>query len=163
MLVMGFTLIETLAGISILLLAITGALTVGYQNISFVGDSADNITAFYLAEEAVEFIKNKRDNNKLQGLSGWVSAGGLSSCNSTDCYIDVVNNTMTSCGGACPVLRNNGGYYQYSAGSNTVFTRTVRVTEIAVDREATIDVSVSWSKKGISRTVSVRDYMYNWE
>ncbi|MES3005800.1 MAG: prepilin-type N-terminal cleavage/methylation domain-containing protein [Patescibacteria group bacterium] len=61
----GFTIVETLVAISILMLALTGPLLIITQALKASYYSRDQITAFYLAQEAVEYIRNIRDKTSL--------------------------------------------------------------------------------------------------
>ena len=61
----GFTILETLVAISILILAITAPLAIIAQALRSSYYARDQVTAYYLAQEAVEFLRNKRDNAGL--------------------------------------------------------------------------------------------------
>ena len=61
----GFTLIETLIAITVLLLSITAPLHIASQALFSAFYARDEITAYYLAEEAIEYIKNSRDTRFL--------------------------------------------------------------------------------------------------
>lgn len=72
----GFTILETLVAISILMLSITGPLVIISQALKASFYSRDQITAFYLAQEAVEYIRNLRDETSLNSAldyTGWLS------------------------------------------------------------------------------------------
>ena len=62
----GFTLVETLVAISILIIALTGPLAIIAQSLKSSYFSRDEITAAYLAQEPIEYIRNKRDENGLR-------------------------------------------------------------------------------------------------
>ena len=62
----GFTLVETLVAISILVIALTGPLAIIAQSLKSSYFSRDEITAAYLAQEPIEFIRNMRDQNTLR-------------------------------------------------------------------------------------------------
>lgn len=64
-----FTLVETLVAISILTIALTGPLAIIAQALRSSYFARDQITAYYLAQEAVEYIRNQRDFNGLQGVN----------------------------------------------------------------------------------------------
>jgi type II secretory pathway pseudopilin PulG len=75
----GFTIVETLVAISILMLAITGPLLIISQALESSYYSRDEITAYYLAQEGVEYIRNVVDNTALDPTkidTDWLS--GLS-------------------------------------------------------------------------------------
>ncbi|MES2223363.1 MAG: prepilin-type N-terminal cleavage/methylation domain-containing protein [Patescibacteria group bacterium] len=57
----GFTLIETLVAITLLVVAITGPLQIAANALFSAFYARDEITAYYLAVEAVEYVKNSRD------------------------------------------------------------------------------------------------------
>src|SRR5579872_5742052 len=75
----GFTIIETLVAIAVLMIAIVGPLTIAEQALTQATFSKDQMIASYLAEDAMESIRNIRDNNLLTGNgTSWLS--GLSGC-----------------------------------------------------------------------------------
>lgn len=61
----GFTIMETLVAIFILLISITGPMVFSQNGLRAAFQSRDQVTAFYLAQDAVEFVKNVRDHNIL--------------------------------------------------------------------------------------------------
>lgn len=68
----GFTLIEVLAAVFILTVAIFAIFNV-IQNLSIYYKTASSrLTAAYLAQEGMELARNKRDTSLIQGL-GWDS------------------------------------------------------------------------------------------
>lgn len=71
----GFTLVETLVAIAILSISILGTFTAVQKGLQSSSFSKDQITAFYLVQEAMEYIRNVRDKNALVSLSA-VSSGG---------------------------------------------------------------------------------------
>ncbi len=113
----GFTILETLIAITVLVFAITGPLSLVAGSIRTSGYSRDSITAFYLAQEAIEYIRNTRDINALNdGLTAanWLdniqtgsNVGGSFTC------INNYGSEANKCS-----LRNNGGVYViYQCGS----------------------------------------------
>ncbi len=59
----GFSLLETIVAISILMMTIVGPLSLASKGIVFADYVKDEITGFYLAQEAVEAIRDVRDTN----------------------------------------------------------------------------------------------------
>lgn len=157
----GFSLIETLVAISVLLLAVTATLTITARSISFAGAAKDRVVTFFLTQEAVEFVKNKRDQNILEG-SDWLS--GLSACIDSTCTVDVPNDNITGCVGDCPlILQNSAGLYNHETGEQTFFRREVTVSEIIDNQEAMINVSTYWKRNAIDRTFTIQSRMFNWQ
>lgn len=72
----GFTLIETLVAITILLIALAGPLTIAAKGLSTAYYARDQITAFYLAQEGIEYLRNIRD---AQALYNDANPGGTTS------------------------------------------------------------------------------------
>ncbi|MBL7045237.1 MAG: prepilin-type N-terminal cleavage/methylation domain-containing protein, partial [Parcubacteria group bacterium] len=122
----GFTLIEALVAIAILTVSIAGPITIASKGLASAVFARDQITAFYLAQEAVEFIRNQRDENNIKG-GNWLA--GLNVCsNGSACTIDVQNNNIKNCpGDVCDVLKydDNTNFYNYSTGDDSIFTRKV--------------------------------------
>ena len=157
----GFTLIESMVAISVLLLAVTSVLFVVSKSVSFSGVARDQITAFYLAQDAIECIKNKRDNNSLAGES-WL--GGLGPCMGGTCMIESRNCGVVSCSGQCPPLKlSEAGIYNYDIGEDTIFRREVEIQEISPGREATLDVTLRWKRRLIERDFTIREHLFNWK
>jgi len=166
----GFTMIETLVAISILLLAIVGPLTIASRGIVSAAFARDQITAFHLAREAVELIRNRRDTNIITN-SNWIN--GLNTCFSPGaCKVepvgDITQNIFTICSnGVCPVLNRNTstGIYGYISGGNwieTPFTRTIVIDNINTD-EISISVTISWSTGVLSKSFTIRENFLNWQ
>src|SRR3989338_6292235 len=96
---LGFTLVETLVAISILSISITATFTAVQNGIQNSTIAKDQTTAFYLAQEAMEFIKNKRDENALNSISGgpnqWLT--GMSNAGGDPCYFGGGGTSQKTC------------------------------------------------------------------
>lgn len=170
----GFTLIETLVAIAVLVLAISGAFTAAQSGLSSYQHSKNQAIAINLAQEAVEAIRANRDSNILSG-NNWMQGMGQSSdpCYSTDtipraCILDIssVPISISSCGtaGTCPFLRQNSttGYYGYnSTWPLTVFKREIQITSIT-SSEVSVLVTVTWSKGVSTKQYKTRTYLFDW-
>jgi prepilin-type N-terminal cleavage/methylation domain-containing protein len=167
----GFTLIETLVAISILVVAVTGAYGAATAGISSGIFSKDQTVAFYLAQEGVEQIRNMRDGN---GLSSQPWLTSISASQSDPCYfgntctVDAFNNAISRCpdgAGSCPLLQEDpvNGFYGYNAGwTNTIYDREITLTSIN-DHEVAIGVVVKWSKGGVNENFTVRENIFDWQ
>lgn len=159
----GFTLIETFVAITILLTAIAGPLTIASKGISSAILARDQVTAFYLAQDAIEYIRFKRDSNILSSQS-WLT--GLSSCIGAYCTVDSRNDAIVSCGGStCPVMRydSSTGFYSYSlAYPASQFTRTITMTTVDA-KEVSIGVTIAWKTSVFTRSLTVRENLLNWQ
>lgn len=167
----GFTLVEALVSISILVMAVTGAFTAAQSGISSSIFSKNQIIAFYLAGEGVEQIRNMRDENGLKGnnwLSGIAGIGAGYPCDDGKvCQVDALTTEKKRCDSdVCPNLRLDPihGFYGYSISyaSTTIFNRQIRMKRIN-DDEWQISVIVDWSNKGITRKFEIRENIMNWQ
>ncbi len=95
----GFTIIETLVAISILVIAVTGPLSLASRGLAYSQYAKDEVTAFYLANEALDVIRNIRDTNIRSGKP-WLEIPSqtgspitiLDKCTGNGCYFDVWKN-----------------------------------------------------------------------
>ena len=65
----GFTLIETLVAITILLLSIVGPMSIAANSLFAAYYGRDQITAYYLSQEGIEYVRNTRDSSYLSDYS----------------------------------------------------------------------------------------------
>jgi prepilin-type N-terminal cleavage/methylation domain-containing protein len=66
----GFTMIESLVAIFIILLAITGPMVFAQNGLRTAFLSRDQITAFFLAQDVIESIKNYRNGEAKKIVDG---------------------------------------------------------------------------------------------
>ncbi|MFM2357889.1 MAG: hypothetical protein RJA61_626 [Candidatus Parcubacteria bacterium] len=164
----GFTLLETLVAISILSLSIAGAFSVAQSGLSSAILARDQIVAFQLAQEAVELVRNIRDNNTHQNQD-WLT--GLTSCIDVNCAVNIKTRLVAPCTDACKVQKDAQGFYiQNSSGSNpTGFKRTVRLEKVPSTvsipdaQEVKITVKMEWQKGSLVRDFTVVEHMFNWQ
>jgi prepilin-type N-terminal cleavage/methylation domain-containing protein len=181
----GFTLIETLVAVLILSTAIAGPLTIASRGLTAALVAKDQVTAFYLAQDAVEYVRYKRDTACLAaGVSPcdpsvWLSS--LSACTSAKgCYLDSTENnptTPTACSVTTGCISSTfasskflyynptTNLYTYSTSGTTKqpFARSVVITSVS-SNEAKLVVTVSWiDTDNIVRSVVVTEELFNWE
>ena len=181
----GFTLIETLFAVLILATAIAGPLTIASKGLTAALTAKDQTTAFYLAQDAIEFIRFARDTNIISGApaGGWLTGEGAS--NPTDlsvcmgangCKLDSlkqnpVNPTAydTSAYQTDSLyFASTTGYFTYQTNGNTrtIFSRQIKITTPVGTNsdEAQIEVNVSWrGLSGKTNTITVREHLLNWQ
>ncbi len=161
----GFTLLETLVAVTILTIVIIGPLTLAINSISVAMISQNQITAFYLSQEAMEYIGNIRDSNFSQGKD-WLD--GLADCaGAGGCYVDIINGRITACLGGCPKIKyDNGGYYNYESGEEAIFIRTVKITPNIGGNsdEVRVEVVAQWPEKfGGQKSFTLQKNLFKWK
>lgn len=171
--VKGFTLIETLVAVLLLVGAIAGPLTLASKGLSSALIARDQIVAFYLAQDGVEYVRYVRDSNKLATPPNpWLT--GLSACTgASGCTIDPTSGVVAACSGACAFLNkyDDGSghvYFSYSQGTQTPqgFLRTITLASPASGgtSEQILTVSVSWrAQSGATRAITVRENLFDWQ
>jgi len=188
-LVSGFTLVEALVAISVLMVAVVSPLTIAQKGLSSAMYSKDQMIASYLAQDAIEYIKYVRDENVDKTLSGtptdWLY--GFANCIQdnrikesidTFCTIDT-----TSYDFEIPArdpdnadlyiktddASGNFIYYTHDSMGNekSKFKRKINIrhyvndSDIAMD-EALITVRVYWDgANSDDNSVTVKTYIYN--
>lgn len=93
----GFTLVETLMSVLILAFVITGPMAFTAQSIKAAMYARDQVVAFYLTQEAVELVKNARDNKGLAAVNGECEAQNANSAFWLSCYLGGGDLLLSSC------------------------------------------------------------------
>jgi prepilin-type N-terminal cleavage/methylation domain-containing protein len=170
----GFTLVESLVAITILVLAVSGAFSAAQTGLSTSSISKEQITAFYLAQEQIEALRNMIDETGLGASGSWVAAipGSCSSASHHACYIDIECWWAGSCTGG-PIKTGNPGPlkihpttgFYIDNGTNSwtdsIYSRGFKVTAINAD-EISVLVTVTWSKGLLNRQFTIRENFLNW-
>lgn len=178
----GFTLIETMVAVTILIFAMAGPLFTASRAIIATQTSRDQLVALYLAQEGIEYVRAVRDNNYLAAYhaggetvssDAWTAfLAAISKCDATPpnpptqaCTLDPISGlSLTSCvvGSTCAPLQVSGGIYRQQSGSFTPFTRTIQVVDVSASEEKVV-ATVTWSFHTMSYTVTVSDHLTSWK
>lgn len=166
----GFTLVESLIGIAILVMAVLAPLAIAQSSIQGARYAQQQTTAMFLAQEGVELVKYQIYRNMNTG-NGWLA--GID-CGTVDCEIvaprNSANGLIQQCTGSgnnrCRVYMDpNTNLYQSQpagAAANTPFRRVIRLQNPG-PWEAKVVVTVLWNApNGTSRTYTLEDYVYRW-
>lgn len=160
----GFTLVETLVAIAILMIAIVAPLYMLQQAITSANTARDQLIASSLAQEGIEYVYFVRDNNYLAGRS-WLS--GLTGCTGANgCTVDPYLSQISTCTSTCPKLglysAANTNIYTHSAfGVATRFTRTLTLQQVSAN-QLRATVTVQWTTSRATYNVQVVEDLYNW-
>ena len=136
------------SAISVLTIVILGPLAVTTSILSNSSFSSNQIIAYNLAEEAMEFIINKRDSNVFEG-NNWDNSFGSCIPLPNGCRIDVTTQDIQGCGANCEKIHRNSASGLYSHNTSdpvTIFERRVFIEGGGGD-EKRVKVTLSWSEK----------------
>lgn len=167
----GFTLVETLVAITVILTAIVGPLYSVQQALNASRSARDQLIASSLAQEGVEYVRAKRDGNYLLkfqtgSTQSWLyGLDGSPDCFSTPCIVDPSQNDVRSASAPIPplYLSETGLYNQMNIGTPTIYTRTVQLSSVGGGvPQVVVTVTVSWQTRGQDRSVVVTERLYNW-
>lgn len=158
----GFTLIETLVAIAVLVTSIVGPLSIAAKGLAASLLARDQVTAFYLAQEGIEYIRGMRDENILSGDS-WLTGLKPACTGGQLCNVDSKNDLFIECDTECPLLNydENTGFYGTPSGSPSRFRRTIAITELSAT-EAVVVATISWTSGLFPRTFSIREVITDW-
>lgn len=180
----GFSLIETLVAVTLLSVAIVAPMTLASKGLASAYYARDQITAFYLAQDAIEAVRGIRDGQILQiaksPTASTIDIFGPIPVNDVPFTIDTRNQYSASpplCAGGpapsygCPPLRTDGTLYGYDSDwAATNFTRVVKAHFVkkadgVTDNpdEIRVTVTVIWKTGSIqARSFTISENMYRW-
>lgn len=173
-LVGGFSLIETLVAITVLIGAIAGPLTLASQGIKAASLFKNQLIASNLAQEGMELVYIRRDSNVLTG-SDWMD-GLTDICGGSGCYVRYTPNSPSlisflSCGASeCPLFfitpAPEGWYVQKTTGDagdiETAFRRTIRITPVVPGREVKVQTTLVWQERFSAVSFDLEEHLLKW-
>jgi competence protein ComGC len=164
----GLTLVETLVAISVLLMGVVGPMVIYSQSITSTRYAGDQITAYYLAQEAIELVKHELYSEFNSGGSWFSSLPNCSFGSSIDkCTITIPNGTICrsgSCSSFDPrlYLDTNNLYTHTNTGIPTKFSRTIKFGQNPPEEGALVSSTVTWKSAGQNKSVTIEEYMTKW-
>ncbi len=185
----GFTLVEMLTAVTILVVGVLGPLNIATRGITDGIYAKNQIAANFLAQEAMETVINRRNSNlKLPGTD-WLAGiedGTVKCISSGPCYADATDPDLISgenFGGNTTdtgllnddfspphdafnlQFCSNSNLYQRLNDTCTnrigpVFTRRIFVTTVTAGREVKVEVIVEWDNKNQHKTLNLISHLY---
>lgn len=180
----GFTLVETLIAIFIFTLSIVALFALIGDSLFSAQYAKYDITAQYLAGEALDYIRNDRDTIVFQqntkgntsisadwnGFLQKYGSGGNLCFGTNGCTVDVVNDSIQQCFPSCSKTKlYTGGIVPYygttgaGAYSDTPYTRVIKMYQNSNNSDSIlVVVSVNWNIGRSSNTKTYSEVLYNW-
>lgn len=174
----GFTLVETLVAVMLLSVAVVAPMSLASRSLGSAYYARDQITAFYLAQEAIEALRSIRDSQILiiaGSSSGVPDIFGLIPHQNEPFTVDGrkgdASTAIALCNGTCPPLQTDNTLYGYPGVGDdpnlwtpTHFTRTIHAYAIPGSTdEIRVTVTVAWQTGSIQeRSFTISENMYRW-
>lgn len=168
----GFTLVEVLVTLSILIVGIISGFILVTKALYDVTIIQDRLTASFLAQEGLEFVRQIRDTNYLKTLGGTSTDWDDNLKTDGDYLISANINTKTVTL-PLPPWQDKSLYYHSSSGvynydnsgdaTPTVFKRKISIKHLSTD-EIQVQAIMDWQSKNIKFTqgIIVEDHLFNW-
>ena len=174
----GFTLIETLAAVSILMIAVAGPMTLANRSLSSSIYAKEQLTASLLAQDLAEYVVASRGANTGKADTAWL--GNLNQCTvDSPCGLDTLkgfdaggnSQGLVHCSPpdfeSCRLTFNSAsgtyGHDQVMSGNgitSSLYVRTFALSSIN-DEEAQVLITVAWNQASIKRSIILRTSLFN--
>lgn len=187
-----FTLLETMIAVTIITLAVAGPLYTASRAVVASQIAKDQLTASYLAQEGIEYVRRMRDDEFLKAYqagganissAAWTAfisgsdAGSITQCRASTCTLDPTRTMgtgsglalQTCSGSSCtPLYLLPSGLYSeqnnISGSVQTPYTRTIQAIDLSpYTYDEGIVSKVTWVYHGTTYTVRVIDHVTQWQ
>lgn len=187
----GFSLLEVLIAIFILVIGIVGAYSAFNSMMANSAIAKERLTAAYLAQEGIEIVRNIRDANWLNytGTMGWnnytvpyftssphdcrastdvlLPGGYYNGGCEADYKAEAANGALSFGPWASPgtfLYIDSANGYSYTGTSKSIFKRQIIVNTVSGFPDALdIVVNVYWQDRGKTYNFPLEGYLYNWD
>jgi prepilin-type N-terminal cleavage/methylation domain-containing protein len=161
----GFTLVEVITALFIVMVGIMSAYGLVEQSLATAKTASMQLTAAYLGKEGIEIVKNIRDSNYLAAYAGdsvgW--SDGLTNCGS-GCkadYTSAYSNSLSSTSSDQLLKFSDVHLFNYSLGDDTAYKRIITIDSTLANILG-VSVLVQWSERGRNHSITVQENLYNW-
>lgn len=161
----GFTMLETVVAIGVILTGLVGVLVLASQNARSVRVANDRIVAAHLAEEAIEVVIAIRDSNWLSRQSWRTNLPST-----TQGIVDYSSSAVTVAADPASYCLSlvNGAYVHQPPPCNTLFRRHLEIIERSELINGTpvnyveLRAIVEWTQGRVARSITAVDHLYDW-
>jgi len=167
----GYSLIEVLVAVSILMLSIVGPITIAMKSLQSAQYARQQNTAFFLAQEGISAVNTLRNDAALASFISssdpweWVTNPAIDSCfDASGCGIDFRDSSLlsnvvdcSSSEAACTLRYDSTptrASYQYAEGDATVYTRVITLENVG-PAEVLVTSKVHWDSQLLDQTQQV--------
>ena len=165
----GFTVLEVITAIFILMIGVGASLSLMHQTLSATSIIEQRLIASYLTQEGIEIVRSLRDNAWLEQRANpsidWDKYIPEAGVFETDYLIqDELNNANHPYNGTKLSLDPATGFYRYlpiGVGIETKFDRKISIDK-TVPETIKVLVQVNWEERGRSHTFEAVEYLTNW-
>lgn len=155
----GFTLIESMIAIALIVSGITGLMVLVNRSMGFSSTAFNELAAANLAQEGIELVRNIRDNNWTQ-QKNWLT--GLQDGTYQVDYLDTELIEYGEKRIKQPLFFDEIDGYNYTTGNPTFYDRRIELKAIN-SNELMVKSIVTWSAKGGKNFETVvEDHLFNW-
>ena len=161
----GFTLIEVIFAIFLVTVTAFAAFTLIDNTLVAVSSNKIGLTAYYLAQEGIELVRNIRDNNWLESRTGSVAWNdGLAAGDWEMDYNDTALSAYTS---RYLYLENSTKLFSYIESPNsldeeTKFQRKITISDLSSDI-IEVKITVYWVERSRTHRIEVISQLTNWK
>lgn len=169
-------MLEAMVSIFIMIVGVSGAMTLVSGGILNIGVAEDRLVAINLAQEGLEVMHNIRDTNWLVNPSrpwnDWDASGAADDCSGVCAGYVLWDSATLNMGSSSINLRWNGAHYDNAGTSGETFTRSIKITDVEdINADGNIDhvkveSTVGWGGSGdcagYKYCVVLEERLYNW-
>lgn len=159
----GFTLLETIVAVGLIVVGLISALGLITTSLFYVSNIQDRLVAANLAAEGIEVVRNIRDSNWLQNPTDRTKWNlNLSNGDYQIAYNSVPPLSFYNDSNLLQ-LNSSTGLYNYIAGASTPYKRKVSIVNLSNGYEMQVISTVTWQRRGVTYSSSAEDYLFNWK
>ena len=158
----GFTLVETVVSIGILLMGISASLTLITSTIAYSKQTENLVVVVNLAREGIEVVRSIRDVTVFAvlppGNTSWIVDRETTSLTIPATYSGGTDiHACTNC-----VLYLNNNQYRATSGTATVYWRLIKINTLSATEKEVVS-TMRWTEHGRVHTYTLTTILTDWK